>query len=84
VVAALAMVIPFIINPTTVEVMAAWQVIILYRELSVSYVIFEGDSLSVVSALSTEDLCWCRYGHVVEDARVRMREIDSVEVQHVR
>jgi len=47
-------------------------------------VIFEGDSMSVVSALSTENPCWSRYGHVIEDARVRMREIGSTEVQHVR
>jgi ribonuclease HI len=82
--AALATVIPFILDPTTAEVMAAWQAIILCRELGISHVIFEGDPLSIVLALSTKDPYWCRYGHVVEDARVRIGEIDSMEVQHVR
>lgn len=79
VMAALALVIPFIIDPTTVEAMATSKAIYLCRELSFSQVIFEGDSLTVVLALCNSPLNYRnRFENVFEDTRIRLQEFQSV------
>jgi hypothetical protein len=82
VVAAKARFFPGIVNPTVAESMGAWQAVVMCCDMRFPQVVFEGDSLNVVSAHNNEDPCWS-FGQIIEDIKAKIQDIPSVRVQHV-
>ncbi len=83
VVAAKAWFFPGIVNPIVAESMGAWQAVVMCCDMRFPQVIFEGDSLNVVSALNNKDPCWSSFGLIIEDIRAKLQDIPSVRVHHV-
>jgi ribonuclease HI len=74
----------FIIDPTTAEVMAAWQMVEICVRLGFSEIILEGDSMEVVQALNQEDSSWGRYGFFINDAKILLQQVQHWKVSHVK
>jgi hypothetical protein len=47
-------------------------------------VMFEGDCLTVVNAVSQDFPCWNQYGQVIEDIRSKLQEFSYFAVRHVK
>ncbi|XP_059429029.1 uncharacterized protein LOC132162828 [Corylus avellana] len=73
-----------ITDPTIAEAIAARASVELVRQLGFQSVIFEGDSLVVVKALSSEDRCWSQFGMLIEETKIILRSCGSWEVCHIR
>lgn len=56
-------------NPTVVEAVGAWVAVDMCRQLGITHVILEGDSLEVVQAIQKEGKCWSIYGHLINDTK---------------
>jgi ribonuclease HI len=84
VVVALAATIPCIYDPTMAEAMGAWRATSFNCEKGLSQVVFEGDSLLVVTAVKKEEPCWSDYGQLVEDTKSLLSSFSFVEFQHIR
>jgi hypothetical protein len=61
VLAALAIIVPFITKPIVMKVMAAWKAVTFYGESGFQRVLFEKDALNMVNALCQGDSCWSRF-----------------------
>jgi hypothetical protein len=46
--------------------------------------ILEGDLMNVAAALHQEGLCWSRFGLLIEDIKIRLLSLQSVELRHTR
>lgn len=75
---------PYLINPQTAEAMAGWYAIQFGREMGGRFIILEGDSLEVVTALrrkvSANQVC----GQLLDDIKTFFSHFTSVDVRHVR
>lgn len=61
VLAAMCTIVPLITDSTIAEAVATWRAVDFCKSL-------EGDALEVlVNHLRKEDLCWNRYGHLIEE-----------------
>ena len=56
-------------DSTMAEALAALYAVIFAKELGVSNVIFEGDALTVMKAVNSEESCESNYGHLVDDVK---------------
>jgi hypothetical protein len=45
-------------------------------------VILEEDSMNVVAALHQEGLCWSRFDQLIEDIKIKLLSLQSVELRH--
>jgi hypothetical protein len=80
---AMAMVIPYINDSAAAKSLAVWRVVNMCSELGFQHVVFEGDSLLVVLALSTDSPYWSSFEQVIEDTRLQLLNIPFVEVRHI-
>jgi hypothetical protein len=46
--------------------------------------VLEGDSLKVVKALQTESPCWCKFGLMINDAKILLNSLQEWRVCHVK
>jgi len=83
-VAAKTKTVPYIVDPTAAETMAAWFAVEFGRELGAARVVLEGDSLVVVSGLRTVDPCNRFFGQLIDDIKSSFSHFSAVEVRHVR
>jgi ribonuclease HI len=67
----------------TAAALAVWRAIGFCKEMGFSRMIFEGDALVVIKALNSDAVCWSRYGHVMDDSRILLKDFSQVSVQHV-
>jgi ribonuclease HI len=74
---------PFINDPSTAEAIAAWAAVDMCGQLQFTKVVLEGDSMELVKALRNDDVCWNRYGHLIQDAQIFQR-LTEWKVVHVR
>jgi hypothetical protein len=84
VVAAMAKLIPIIVDPTKEKSVAAWQAVQFCCHLRHQRVVLEGDSLLVVLALRQDSSCWSGYGQLIEDVMIRLHSLMYYDVRHVR
>jgi ribonuclease HI len=82
-VAALAKGLPYIADPKVVETLAAWQAVNLCHKLGIQRVMFERDSLTVVSALNKEGPCWSVFSQLIVDTKTMLSSLSSYAVRHV-
>jgi hypothetical protein len=68
---------PFISDPTTAEVVGAWQAILFGRQLGLDYIVFERDSLEMVNMMKNENYSWARYGMMLNAANVGLLSIPT-------
>lgn len=54
-------IVPFIIDSTIAEAVAAWKAVEFYRNLGILRLILEDDALEVVHTLWQEVSCWSQY-----------------------
>lgn len=69
-------------DPTTAEAVAALHALELSRDSGLQEVLLEGDSKIVVTALKDIDSNFCRYGQVIDDAKVVLKAFRGWEVLH--
>jgi ribonuclease HI len=84
VIAAKALMIPYVIDPAGAEAIAAWHAICFGRDMGGSRVILEGDSKVVALALSRRSHCNQANGFLIEDSWTMFSFFNSVEVSHVK
>jgi len=84
VLAARTKVTPHITEPATAEALAAWEAVVLARELGGSRILLEGDSSIIVSALGVREPSFRVYGQILNDTKSLFSHFLSVEVHHVR
>jgi hypothetical protein len=82
--AARAKFLPYFIDPTTAEAVAAWYAASLGKEVGGVSIILEGDSLEVVSALRKEGFCNWVFGPLLDDIKACFSNFLIVDVMHVR
>lgn len=81
--ASLCATVPYITDPSVVEVMMLWKTITLYRELDIQNLHIKGDALEIVWVLLLQDPCWSSYGHFVEDTRTLLNSFYSRYITHI-
>jgi ribonuclease HI len=74
----------YITAPDIAEATATLRAVYFCQELGFHQVILEGDALLVVQALNTGGTNWCRYGHLLDEAKGILNSFQSWSVQHVR
>jgi ribonuclease HI len=72
------------VEPVVAETIAAINAIIFCQELNYRNVIFEGDALQVVREVNSDRMCSNHYGHLVEDVKLGLRQLNSAKFTHVR
>jgi ribonuclease HI len=75
---------PYITDPLTAEAVAAWTAATLIGQLELKDVILEGDSLSVVQVLRSEERSGALFGHLMDEAKLLLQSCHTWEVQHVQ
>lgn len=83
VLAARTMVILYITDPTAVEALAAWDVVVLAQEVGGSRILLEGNSSVIVSALGAREPSLRAYGQILNNIESMFSHFSLVEVQHV-
>jgi ribonuclease HI len=83
VLAGLSAPVPFVVDPTTAEVMAAWRAVKLGIEMGYQQIILEGDSMLTVNALNQAAPCLSGYGQMIEEIQVILLSFTSFVVRHV-
>jgi len=79
-VAAMTMVIPHVIDPTTVEALGAWRATMFCWDLGFSNFVLEGDSKIVVLGINEATQCLSRFGHIIGSIRDQLQSVHHVEV----
>ena len=74
---------PHITDPANAEAMAVWMLAELSTMLGFTQIIAEDDSLEIMGALQREGVCCNSYGHIVEEAKALLNQVESWLVQHV-
>lgn len=72
----------FTTEPATAEALTAWQAVELSRCLGLLRVVLEGDALEFVK-LKNEETWLGSYGHVLQDAKQKLRQCMEWKVTHV-
>jgi hypothetical protein len=62
--------------PLTAEIMAIWRTVKLYGDLGVLHVVFEGEYVQVVSALTMTSSC-------LEAIKIQLLDISHVQVRYI-
>jgi ribonuclease HI len=75
---------PYVSDPAIAEAFAARCGIRQCRELGIQRVIFEGDSLEIVSALQREAGWHQKYSSLVDEARILLASFQYSEIVFVR
>jgi hypothetical protein len=83
VLAGLSAPVPYVVDPTTAEVMVAWRAVKLGIEMCYQQIILEGDSMLTVCALNQATPCMSGYGPMIEDIQVTLLSFSSFIVRHV-
>jgi ribonuclease HI len=83
VLAGLSAPVPYVVDPTTVEVMAAWRAVKLGIEMGYQQIILERDSMLTICALNQATPCMSGYGQMIEDIQVILLSFSSFVVRHV-
>ena len=76
-VGALSMSVPATQSVVELEALACRRAVQFAVELGLQDVVFEGDSLQVIQAISQETLDYLSYGHIIEDIRTQVAAISS-------
>jgi len=84
VVAARAKVVSFTIDPTTAEALAAWEAVRFCIDSGLTRVVVEGDAQIVVNALNQRSACWSSFGHLIDDTKILLERLLSVNIRHVK
>jgi ribonuclease HI len=71
------------VDSARAEALAALYVVMFAKELGFTKVIFEGDALSIVSAVNSNRPCGTSYEHFVEDVKRSMSELTTSSFIHV-
>jgi len=73
-----------IIAPEIAEAISALRAVHFSHGLGFYKVILEGDALQIVQALGKEGSNWCIYGHLIEETRGILHNMQNWKVHHVR
>lgn len=79
---ALSTTVHYIIDPSVAEVLVIWKVVSFCCDLGLQHVIFEGNSMQVVSALNKDSPCWSNFSNLIEDSNVLLKRFESFVVRH--
>jgi ribonuclease HI len=71
----------YIIDSDVAEVVTAWKAMTFCREMGFRELIFEGDSMNVVTTLRHETSCWSRFGQIIEDTKIKIHSL-HYDVRH--
>ena len=67
-----------------VEAIAGRRAISFAEEIGLQKVIFEGDAVSIINSLNTEDECLASFGHLIEDSRQLVASFRAFTFTHVK
>ena len=73
-----------VVEPVVAESMAALHALIFCHEQGYQEVVFEGDALQVVKAVTSDSPCNAGHGNLIEDIRASLRLLGSSSFNHVR
>jgi hypothetical protein len=83
-VAALARIVPYIVDLLTAETVAVWHAVQLVCEKGYHHVLFEGDSLSVILELKKGGPCVSGCGLLISYIKLILSSLDYLCFQHVK
>jgi hypothetical protein len=76
---------PFLVDPSMIEALGAWNAGKLGCDLGLSHMQLERDALKyLVEALKKEGPCWNLFGHLIVDTRACLSQVLSYSVLHVQ
>ena len=67
-----------------VEAIAGRRAISFAEEIGLQKAIFEGDAVSIINSLNTEDECLTSFGHLIEDSRQLVASFRAFAFTHVK
>jgi hypothetical protein len=79
-IAAMAMVIPHVLEPTTAEGLGAWRAVLLCWDLGLSNFVLEGDSKTLVSGINEATQYLSRFGHIIDSIRDQLKSFHHAKV----
>jgi ribonuclease HI len=59
----------FVTSPSDAETVGAWAAVELAKRLGLQRVIFEGDALEIIQALTRDGDCWASYGQILNEIK---------------
>jgi hypothetical protein len=74
---------PSLLNPSLASALGAWFAVKLDGDLGASHVHLEGDKREVVTALMRGGSCDSSFGHLIEDANLRIQGLPKVDIHLV-
>jgi ribonuclease HI len=72
-----------ITSPSVAEAVGAWAAVELAKRLDLRRVIFEGDALEIIQAITREGECWANYGQLLNAIKVELMQQREWCVQYV-
>ena len=81
---ALIMPIPLANSVATMEALACRRAVLFAKEIGLSDMIFEGDSVEVIQAIIQENLDHPDFGHIIDDIRILASDLNSFQFCHVK
>jgi ribonuclease HI len=79
-VAAMAIVIPHVLDPTTAEALGAWRAVVFCWDLGLSNFMLEGDSKTLVLGINEATRCLSRFGHIIDSIWNQLKSFHHAEV----
>ncbi|XP_062175976.1 uncharacterized protein LOC133881026 [Alnus glutinosa] len=74
---------PSLLNPAQASALGAWLAAKMGGELGASYVHLEGDRREVINALTRGGSSDSSFGHLIEDANLRIQSLSKVDIHFV-
>jgi hypothetical protein len=74
---------PSLLNPSLASALGAWFAVKLGGDLGASHVHLEGDKREVVAALTRSGPCDSSFGHLIEDANLRIQGLPKADIHLV-
>jgi ribonuclease HI len=71
-------------DPTFGEALGARGVVEFAKQLGFNEIILEGDSKQVVTAISSNEQTWCKFGHIVGDILEVLKTFRCWDIGHIK
>jgi ribonuclease HI len=71
-------------DPTFNEALGARGVVEFAKDMGFNEMILEGDSKQVVTAISSKELNWCKFGHIVGDILEALKMFRRWDIGHIK
>ena len=81
---ALTMPIPLANSVATMEALACCRAVLFAKEIGLSDMIFEGDSVEVIQVVTQENSNHPDFGHIIDDIRILASDLNSFQFCHVK